>query len=73
MTLHGIVLQYKNADAHGCMRGRRRTPTDVVGDNGKVWREAGGWDGMHGVALRHHGVVRRRVVVDCGRARPSTR
>ena len=65
MDLHGIVMQYKNADARRRTGVRGRTLTDVVGDDGKVWREAGGWDGMHSAALRQHGIVRRRVVVDC--------
>ena len=73
MALHGIVIQYKNADARKQTGGRRRTLTDIVGDDGKVWREAGGWDGMHGAALQYHGVVCRRVAVDCGRVLPRTR
>ena len=73
MALHDIVMQYKNTDARGRTGGRGWTLTDGVGDNKKVWREAGGWDGMHSAALQHHGVVRCRVVVDCGRARPRTR
>ena len=64
MVLHGIVMQYKDADAHRQTDICGRTLTDIVSNNGKVWRGAGGWDGMQGVALQYHGVVRCVFVVD---------
>ena len=57
MALHHIVMQYKNAGAHGGIDGHGLTLTDIVGNNWKVWREAVGWAGMHCAALQCLGVV----------------
>ena len=75
MALHDIVMQYKDTGARGGTygHGQTQTGTDVMGDNGKMWREAGGWDGMYRVAVRGHGVVRHVFVVDCECVRHRTR
>ena len=56
VSLHHILMQCRTqarteeqTDTGGC----GRTLTDGVGNNGKVWRELGGWD----AALQGHRVV----------------
>ena len=58
MALHHVVMQCRcrtqaRAEGQTDTGGHGQTRTDVVGDNGKVRREVGGWD----AALRGHGVV----------------